>query len=74
MGKLVVVLVAKKKTLELNDELDQKFRKRIVQVKGLLRSVIQKAIIGEDINIWLHQPEEESKRNILEKKNLTKRE
>jgi hypothetical protein len=71
-GKVLVRLVAKKITFELNDKLDLKFRKRIAEVKGLRRGVIQEAI-EEAINLWLHH-HEESKRNMFEKEDLRQNE
>lgn len=41
-------------TFELNDSLDEKFRKAVAQSKGLRRGVIQQAIT-EAIQAWIKE-------------------
>ena len=54
-GKMVKI------TFELEDKLNEKFRKVIVTKKGLYRGVIQESII-EAINDWIKKKQENKKK------------
>lgn len=55
-------------TFEIKDDLNQRFRKLIVQNKGLYRGAIQDTII-EAINLWMKN-NRSGKQLITKKKNI----
>ena len=53
-------------TFEIKDEIDQKFRKLIVQRKGFYRGAIQDSII-EAINLWMKDSKLSSRKSTKKK-------
>jgi uncharacterized metal-binding protein len=53
-------------TFELEDNLNEKFRKVIVAKKGLYRGAIQESII-EAINDWIKKKKKENKKKLTKK-------
>ena len=53
-------------TFEIKDEMDQKFRKLIVQRKGFYRGAIQDSII-EAINLWMKDSKLSSRKSTKKK-------
>ena len=54
-------------TFELDNNLNDKFRKTIASSKGLYRGAIQEALI-EAINLWIKSTKTKKEKNIQERK------
>ena len=53
-------------TFELDNNLNEKFRKTIASSKGLYRGAIQEALI-EAINLWIKSTKTKKRKDILER-------
>ena len=53
-------------TFELDNNLNDKFRKTIASSKGLYRGAIQEALI-EAINLWIKSTKTKKRKDILER-------